>query len=307
MNQTTYQRKALFAGIVGASALLFGTTVSAQQDITKLGIEEMIVTAQKREENIQAIPISISSLSAVDIERRGVNNAQDLVGTIPNMGGFQPPGGKGNISISLRGVSSGSPSNLSIDTNVATYVDGVLLGKMIGTSLDVAELERVEVLRGPQGTLYGRNSTGGAVNFITRKPSGEFGGKITTTVGNYDLWSIKAALDTPTLGTAGRRRRHAEGIARRTDPQARRPAGQPDAGDPEGLRRYRSPGLSHRVALGAHRRDHRRLRMGSQQARRARRRRTDGRAYPARPVGLGHRSRDADRPHDGTERLYRRR
>ena len=203
MNQTTYQRKALFAGIVGASALLFGTTVSAQQDITKLGIEEMIVTAQKREENIQAIPISISSLSAVDIERRGVNNAQDLVGTIPNMGGFQPPGGKGNISISLRGVSSGSPSNLSIDTNVATYVDGVLLGKMIGTSLDVAELERVEVLRGPQGTLYGRNSTGGAVNFVTRKPSGEFGGKITTTVGNYDLWSIKAALDTPTLGTAG--------------------------------------------------------------------------------------------------------
>lgn len=204
MSHTTYQRKALFAGIVGATALLLGTPASAQrQDITSLGIEEMVVTAQKREENMQAIPISISTLGAMDIERRGVQNPRDLLATMPNVNGFEPPGGKGSMSIAMRGVSAGSPSNLSIDTSTALYIDGVLIGKMVGAATDVAELERVEVLRGPQGTLYGRNSTGGAVNFITRKPSGEFGGKITGTVGNESLWGVRATVDTPTLGAEG--------------------------------------------------------------------------------------------------------
>ena len=203
MKKMNHHRKALFVGIVGASALLLAEGTMAQEDITNLGIEEMVVTAQKREENVQAVPISISTLSASDIERRGVQNTQDLIGTIPNMGGFQPPGAKGNLSITLRGVSSGSPSNLSIDTAIGLYVDGFLLGKQVGSSLDVAELERVEVLRGPQGTLYGRNSTGGAVNFITRKPTGEFGGKVTGTLGSDSLWGVRASVDTPTLGTEG--------------------------------------------------------------------------------------------------------
>lgn len=204
MNHSTFQRKAMFAGIVSATALVMtGNTAIAQSSVTSLGIEEMVVTAQKREENLQAVPISISSLSANDIERRGVQNPRDLLATMPNMSGFEPPGGKGSMSISMRGVSAGSPSNMSIDTTTAIYIDGVIVGKMVGAASDVAELERVEVLRGPQGTLYGRNSTGGAVNFITRKPTGEFGGKITGTVGNKDLWSVRATLDTPTLGVEG--------------------------------------------------------------------------------------------------------
>jgi iron complex outermembrane receptor protein len=205
MNQMKFQRKALVIGILGAGALLAADFSMAQpkSDVTNLGIEEITVTAQKREEDVQSVPISISTLSQSDIERRGVQNSQDLIGTIPNMGGFQPPGAKGNLSISLRGVSGGSPSNLSLDTTTATYIDGVLLGKTVGGSLDVAEIQRVEVLRGPQGTLYGRNSTGGAVNFITVKPSGEFGGKVTGTVGSEGLWGYKASLDTPSLGTAG--------------------------------------------------------------------------------------------------------
>ena len=204
MSHRTHQRKALFAGIVGASALLIGVPAGAQQqNVTSLGIEEMVVTAQKREENLQAVPISISSLSATDIERRGVQNPRDLLATMPNVGGFEPPGGKGSMSIAMRGVSGGSPSNLSVDTSTAVYIDGVIIGKMVGAATDVAELERVEVLRGPQGTLYGRNATGGAVNFITRKPTGEFGGKVTGTVGNEGLWGLRATLDTPTLGTEG--------------------------------------------------------------------------------------------------------
>ncbi|MBK6279754.1 MAG: TonB-dependent receptor [Gammaproteobacteria bacterium] len=203
MNNVNHRRKALFVGIMGASALLLAEGTMAQDDVTNLGIEEMVVTAQKREENVQAVPISISSLSANDIERRGVQSAADLMSTVPNMAGFQSPGARGNASIAMRGVTSGSPANLSIDSSIGIYIDGFFLGKPLSAGMDVAELERIEVLRGPQGTLYGRNSTGGAVNFITRKPSGEFGGKVSGTVGSDSLWGIKAAVDTPTLGTDG--------------------------------------------------------------------------------------------------------
>jgi outer membrane receptor protein involved in Fe transport len=78
-------------------------------DRIHLGIEEMVVTAQKREENLQAVPISISALSATDIERRGVNNPADLLGTMPNMGGFTSPGSRGTSAITMRGVAGGSP------------------------------------------------------------------------------------------------------------------------------------------------------------------------------------------------------
>src|SRR5512139_2365035 len=203
MNPTHFSRPVLALAVAAAGSLLLADVVAAQPDLTNLGIEEMVVTAQKREENLQAVPISISALSATDIERRGVQNSADLVSTIPNMGGFTSPSSRGDLAINLRGVGSPAPSNLSNDPGVAIYVDGVILGKQVGSSLDVAELERVEVLRGPQGTLYGRNSTGGAVNFITKKPSGEFGGKITGTAGSDSLWGLRATLDTPTLGTEG--------------------------------------------------------------------------------------------------------
>ncbi len=201
MNQFNFCRKALYLTI--AATAQFSSGAIAQSGVAALGIEEVVVTAQKRAEDVQSVPISISTLSENDIERRGVQNASDLIGSIPNMSGFQAPGSKGTLAISLRGVSSGSPSNLSNDTAMAVYVDGFLLGKQIANGLDVAELERIEVLRGPQGTLYGRNSTAGAVNFITKKPSGEFSGKITGTVGSDSLWGLKTSMDTGTLGTDG--------------------------------------------------------------------------------------------------------
>ncbi|MCR9103791.1 MAG: TonB-dependent receptor [Gammaproteobacteria bacterium] len=165
-------------------------------------LEEVIVTAQKREQSNQDVPISITALGADAIERRGIQNTEDLIGQIPGVGGFTAPGSRGNTGLAIRGVSGGSPANLSLDPAVATYLDGVFIGKLAGGSVDVAELERVEVLRGPQGTLYGRNATGGAVNYITRKPSGEFGLRAVGTVGDYDLYGLKLNVDTPTLGNA---------------------------------------------------------------------------------------------------------
>ncbi|MCB1647853.1 MAG: TonB-dependent receptor plug domain-containing protein, partial [Pseudomonadales bacterium] len=149
------------------------------------------------------MPISISALSETDLERRGVLNAGDLISTLPNMTGFESPGSRANLSINLRGVGGGASSNLSTDPAAAMYLDGVYFGKQVGSSLDVAELQRIEVLRGPQGTLYGRNATAGAINFITQKPTGEVGGKLTGEAGSDSLWGVKGTVNTGTLGTVG--------------------------------------------------------------------------------------------------------
>jgi iron complex outermembrane recepter protein len=166
-------------------------------------LEEIVVTAEKRTENLQAVPIAITAFNEKDIEQRGISNLADLLGQIPSVGGFTAPGSRGSTSLSIRGVSGGSPSNLSLDPAVGIYMDGVYLGKMTGVSVDVAELERIEVLRGPQGTLYGRNSTGGAVNYITRKPSGEFGVRAIGSAGTDDYYASQLNVDTPSIGQAG--------------------------------------------------------------------------------------------------------
>ena len=196
-------KKCLLATSVALGGAAYNQAVLAQSSTTSLMLEEVLVTAQKREEGVQDVPISITALSEVDLERRGVQNVGDLINAVPNVGGYEAPGARGNVSVSMRGIGSGSPSNMSVDPANAMYIDGVYIGKQIGSALDVAEIQRVEVLRGPQGTLYGRNSTGGAINFITQKPTGEFGGKFTGTVGSDGLWGGKGTLNTGTLGQMG--------------------------------------------------------------------------------------------------------
>ncbi|WP_116364939.1 TonB-dependent receptor [Parahaliea mediterranea] len=166
-------------------------------------LEEVVVTAQKREESSQDTPISISALSETAVTNRDIRNTEDLIGQLPGVGGFSAPGSRGATSLSMRGVSGGSPANLSLDPAVAQYLDGVYIGKLVGSSMDVAEIERIEVLRGPQGTLYGRNSTGGAVNVITKKPTGEFGLRANAKVGNYNFRELKLNMDLPSFGTVG--------------------------------------------------------------------------------------------------------
>jgi len=186
--------------ILAMAVALLAAPVSVQ--VQSAVLEEVIVTAQKREESNQEVPISIIALGADELEARGIQNVDDLIGQIPGLGGFTSPGSRGNTSVTIRGVAGGSPANLSLDPAVATYMDGVFIGKMAGVSTDVAELERVEILRGPQGTLYGRNATGGAVNYISRKPAGEFGVRVVGNVGDYDLYSAKINVDTPAYGNA---------------------------------------------------------------------------------------------------------
>lgn len=189
--------------VVSALTSAMVITAQAQTPTPSGALEEVIVTAEKRAESNQDVPIAITAFSQRDIEQRGISNVEDLLGQIPGVGGFTSPGSRGNTGLSIRGVSGGSPSNLSLDPAVAIYMDGVYLGKMTGVSTDVAELERIEVLRGPQGTLYGRNATGGAVNYITRKPTGEFGVRAIGTGGNEDYYGLQLNVDTPSIGQTG--------------------------------------------------------------------------------------------------------
>lgn len=185
---------------VSASTLLGGNPIAmAQQPV----LEEVVVTAQKREETNQNVPISITALTRESLTKQRINNSSDLIGKVPGVAGFEAPGSKGSTEIAMRGMAGGSPASLSQDPAVATYIDGVFLGKQLASSMDVAEIERVEVLRGPQGTLYGRNSTAGAINFITRQPSGEFGVRAIGNLGDYGYRSIKLNMDLPSVGRVG--------------------------------------------------------------------------------------------------------
>lgn len=185
------------------ASAVFATGLSSTALAQGMALEEIIVTAQKRMETTQETPLSITAFSAAAIESRGIRNTEDLIGQVPGMNGFSAPGSRGAVSLTLRGVAAGSPANLSLDPAIALYMDGVYVGKLVGSAMDVAEIERIETLRGPQGTLYGRNSTGGALNVISRRPTGEFGFRATATAGNYDLWGVRANMDLPAIGVVG--------------------------------------------------------------------------------------------------------
>ncbi|WP_312166771.1 TonB-dependent receptor domain-containing protein [Phenylobacterium sp.] len=179
--------KRLAAGTAMAAALAGGDSAWAQQG--GVMIEELIVTAQKREESIQDVAGAVAAMGAADIAERGVRTVQDLQFQMPN---FQAGTSASSTIIFIRGVgqSVGQPG-------VATHVDGVYLSRPHLVALPQYDLERIEVLRGPQGTLYGRNATAGAVNFITRAPGSQFEGYGQVAYGNYDELRLQGAVDLP--------------------------------------------------------------------------------------------------------------
>ena len=160
-------------------------------------LEEVIVTAEKRESNIQDTPISMEALTESAIESKGITDISSLLNAVPGMQGYEAPSARGNFSVNLRGIGSGNPNSPSVDPANAIYIDGVYLGKGAGNGVDAMDLERIEVLRGPQGTLYGRNSTGGAINFITKKPGEKLGYKLKLSTGNYGLTGYNGRVDVP--------------------------------------------------------------------------------------------------------------
>lgn len=198
MDRTTRVLTTTAAAVCAAFAPL---AASAQEPAAQTTLQEVIVTAQKREEKLQDVPISITAVSGEQLENRGVDSVSGLSAVAPNVMVRQSPGAKLISVVSIRGSVAGQPA-IWFDPPVGLYLNGVYLGKSQGSVFDVVDIERVEVLRGPQGTLFGRNTEGGAINFITREPSGEFRGKFGVEVGKFDHRVAKVNLDLPRFGIA---------------------------------------------------------------------------------------------------------
>jgi iron complex outermembrane receptor protein len=169
----------ILAGGAGLSALMLVQPAFGQdQGQTGGQLEEIVVTAQKKSENQQVVPVSVTALSATALSNARILNASDLAGTVPNLYVMQGASMNGNTStpwITLRGIEANNTGTVQTDSGIGIYVDGVYIARASGQVFDLADIEQIEVLRGPQGTLFGRDSVGGAINFITKDPTGQFG------------------------------------------------------------------------------------------------------------------------------------
>ena len=192
-----FKAQKLSLAIASASLLsAIGGVAQAESGAADFSIEEIIVTAQKRSASLQDTPIAISAFGAEALEDLGVSTAADVGEYAPNVTITPSLASKFNIRMSIRGNGTAEPS-LAVDPKVGIYLDGAYIARNSGAVFDVVDLERVEVLRGPQGTLWGKNTTGGAVNLVTAKPKGELGFKQQLSTGSDNLLKSVTTLDTP--------------------------------------------------------------------------------------------------------------
>ena len=173
---------------VAVAAGLFATEPARGQ------IEEVVVTAQHRAESLQEVPVTVTALGADQLEKADIYDATSIALHAPGMsyGEFSP----GQAIISLRGVSS-ADDGAGLDNSVALFLDGVYIGRLATINFDMFDLDRVEVLRGPQGTLFGRNAIGGAINVVSSKPSDELTAKVGVTAGNEAILRYRALVSGP--------------------------------------------------------------------------------------------------------------
>jgi iron complex outermembrane receptor protein len=200
---SSLRRSAVLACSASAMAIMAGVATPARaqaQDQASVAVLETItVTARRREENVQSTPVSVSAFSGAALEERNVQTSADITRFTPNVqfdGAASESGGGASSQISIRGIGQ-TDYVLTVEPAVGVYLDGVYIGKSMGSLLDAVDLERLEVLRGPQGTLFGKNTIGGAIQLISKRPTAtlDYYGQVTT--GSYDRLDAKAAVSGP--------------------------------------------------------------------------------------------------------------
>ncbi len=188
--------------VLAAIGLTHTHVVNAQQstnDRAESLLEEIVVTARKREEGLQDAPLAVSAFTGESLDYRGATRLDDIAKFVPSLTLENNPsfgGASNSAAIYLRGV--GQKEFLpTTEPGVGLYVDGVYVARSVGALLDLVDIERIEVLRGPQGTLFGRNTIGGAISITTVKPQDEFGASVAVTGGTDGRLNFKAAVDIP--------------------------------------------------------------------------------------------------------------
>lgn len=199
MNNHSIRRARLLACTAIVAAGFLPAAAWAQGSVSEGGLEEIVVTAQKREQSVQDVPIAVTAVTQESLKANRIFSVADLnsiapgVTVRPSAGGVQVP------SFTIRGQNSFGVVAGS-DKQVSIYLDGVYISAARGSIFELPDISRLEVLRGPQGTLFGRNATAGAVSITTRDPTGEFHVKLEGSYGNYDAYRLRASVDLPQMG-----------------------------------------------------------------------------------------------------------
>ncbi|MEL7112546.1 MAG: TonB-dependent receptor plug domain-containing protein, partial [Pseudomonadota bacterium] len=195
--------KAALSVSVGLTSLIAGTGLSAlaqdgsEEDAKRLNT--VTITATKREQTLQDVPIAVSVVDVAVIEKAQINDILDLQTVVPSLRVSQLQQ-SGNSTFIIRGFGNGG-NNIGIEPSVAVYIDGVYRTRAAGGLSDYADIERIEVLRGPQSTLFGKNSSAGVINVVTQAPEFEFGGLIEGTLGNFNQQILKGRVTGPLSDT----------------------------------------------------------------------------------------------------------
>ena len=198
--RTGYKVSALALGVALASqANAQSPSVASGAQPDAGGLADIVVTARRTSESLQKTPISITAFNAQTLEKLNVQSVDKIAQVAPNVIINQQSGALSAASINIRGIGQTDPS-FALDTAVGIYLDGVYVARSAGSIFDLVDLERIEVLRGPQGTLFGRNTTGGAVQLVSKKPADEFGLTVKGTYGTRNNRVIRGRVDTGKIG-----------------------------------------------------------------------------------------------------------
>ena len=174
-----------------------GNVYSAPEDLV---LEEIIVTSQRRDQSLQDVPVSVTAFSSETIKKANISEARDYLAIAPNVS-FSDDGGAGSrsINISIRGVSNVGLGEVSTANSIGFYIDELNVGSVSNGTINpqLQDMERIEVLRGPQGTYFGRNSLGGALNISTKLPADEFYAEATASAGNFSTYGAEGIINLP--------------------------------------------------------------------------------------------------------------
>jgi len=187
-------------GMTASAAMAANQAPEAAAADTKEGqLDTIVVTARRTRENLQTTPVSVTAMSGEMLDKLNIRDVVATAQFTPNLAIGQQPASLTAASVYIRGIGNASPSAVS-EQGVGIYLDGVYIARSAGAIFDLVDLERIEVLRGPQGTLFGRNSVGGAIQLVSRKPANELGFEAKAGYGTFHDWYARGRLDTGLIG-----------------------------------------------------------------------------------------------------------